>query len=206
MRPRDGPQPQRWRVLDAVASLEEPATIDEIVDELRDRRVESDPLGDLESWDRTHERLHDVDLPALDAAGLLTFDDDRGVVTVPPAVTGGPFATAATTEAPGVTDEPTASRDRTSRNDATATDRTVEGPDAPAAERVPDAGSSANGQSGRDVAWPRRYLAATLFGAGLLLASTSTLVPGGELATTVAGGFVVALFAVLATVHEISTR
>lgn len=79
-------EPHRWRVVRALAAIDTPATIDQVVDELEDEAA-TDALAAIDTWDRTHEQLHDVDLPALDEAGLVDFDGGRGLVTVPPEAT-----------------------------------------------------------------------------------------------------------------------
>lgn len=62
-----------------VAVLEEvdtPATVDEVADQLIDP---GDRL-DIETWGDVHEHLYRVDLPELDAAGVIEFDAERGIV------------------------------------------------------------------------------------------------------------------------------
>lgn len=66
---------RRTGIVLALNRLDTPVTVDQLVDEL----VDEDEPGS--TWEATHERLHEADLPALDRAGLLTFDADRGLVS-----------------------------------------------------------------------------------------------------------------------------
>ncbi|WP_449405210.1 hypothetical protein [Halobellus captivus] len=61
--------------------MDERVTVDQIVDGLRDEpERRPDQPGKARTWEDLHRQLHDEDLPALDQAGLITFDTDRGVV------------------------------------------------------------------------------------------------------------------------------
>lgn len=73
---------RRSRVVRLLQTMETPVTVDRLVDEL-DAERPSRPAspGEPRSWEDLHERLHVEDLPALDRAGLLTFDPERGLVT-----------------------------------------------------------------------------------------------------------------------------
>lgn len=192
-------QPRRWRVLAALGRVESPATVDEIADQLHQRRAPSDPLAGLESWDRVHERLHEVDLPALQMAGLIEYDGERGVVTVP--------RTAET--ATGVPDGAAERVPDGGAGSATASDHTsgpgpgrVTGPSTvtgPGGEASGDAdGSPAHGDR-----WRYRYLLAAAL-AAVLVSGTAMLAPAEPVATTAAAGAVAVLFAALSVVHLLS--
>jgi len=72
---------RRKRIVELLDDLDTPVTVDQLVDEL-DSMPGQRPVGpDETAWERRHEQLHDEDLPALDRAGLLVFDDERGLVT-----------------------------------------------------------------------------------------------------------------------------
>lgn len=201
----DRRQPRRWRILDAVTSVRTPATVDEITDQLHDRRAPSDPLAGLESWDRTHQRLHEVDLPALSAAGLLEFDRDRGIVTVPPEAAESGFGPA--------------NVEATLQRRADDADRAD---DEPATESGAEEGESGLGKEstsgGRTTSeatpattaadglpWHHLYLGATVVSALLLVGSTGWIAPGVDYATTVAAAAAVALFGLLAIGHELAS-
>ncbi len=67
--------------VDVVATLDEletPVTVDEIAD-----RLVSNESCDIETWGDVHERLYHGELPALDEAGVVTFDAEQGTVDVP---------------------------------------------------------------------------------------------------------------------------
>lgn len=204
----DRRKPRRWRVLDAVTSVRTPATVDEVTDEVHDRRAPSDPVAGLESWDRTHQRLHEVDLPALSAAGLIEFDRDRGIVTVPPEAAESGFGPA-NVEAThlrhdGVEpadDEPVtqAAKNATGESGRGTGDKTALG-----AEHSPD-GSAASIDGGA-LPWHHLYLGATVASVLLLVASTGWIVPGVGFPMAVAAGAAVTLFGLLAIGHELSTR
>lgn len=84
---------RRTNVVFLLGRMDIPVTIDELVDELQrhaERQPDSTAMG--ESWEDLHERLHRDDLPALDRAGLLTFDDERGIITHASTPEHGPFA------------------------------------------------------------------------------------------------------------------
>lgn len=72
---------RRRRIVTLVDRIETPATVDQLVDGLDDGAAgwTAGPTPS-QSWEALHERLTDEDLPALDRAGLLTFDADRGIV------------------------------------------------------------------------------------------------------------------------------
>lgn len=73
---------RRKRVVGLLDEMEASVTVDQLVDEL-ERATPRGPgrPAHSASWERCHERLHEEDLPALDRAGLLRFDDERGLVT-----------------------------------------------------------------------------------------------------------------------------
>lgn len=74
---------RRKRIVALLDELDTPVTVDQVVDEL-DATPAQRPVGpDETDWELLHEQLHDEDLPALDRAGLLVFDDERGIVTSP---------------------------------------------------------------------------------------------------------------------------
>lgn len=170
-------QPRRWRVLAALQRIESPATIDEVTDELYENRAPGDPLAGLESWDRTNQRLHDVDLPALDVVGLVEYDEKRGVVTVPRAAD--PNATGATRPSAAVPD---------------AGDSPGSATGSQAATRGGTESTSGWNQ------WRYRYLAATVVSA-LLLLGTAVLVPAESTVSTAAAVTVAGLFAILSLTH-----
>jgi hypothetical protein len=93
---------RRTNVVFLLGRMEVPVTVDELVDELR-RHAERQPGGPAtdESWADLHERLHEEDLPALDRAGLLAFDPERGIVTEARSPENGPFAPDMETETGG---------------------------------------------------------------------------------------------------------
>ncbi len=62
-----------------IEDLETPATVDELVDRL----VDPSDWVNIDLWGDVHERLYRVDLPELDAANIVEFDPDSGVVDVP---------------------------------------------------------------------------------------------------------------------------
>lgn len=70
---------RRTRIVLLLERLDTPVTVDQLVDELQRHREEAE--DGLDEWGNLHERLYDRDLPALDRAGLLTFDENRGVVS-----------------------------------------------------------------------------------------------------------------------------
>jgi hypothetical protein len=70
---------RRKRIVGLLDELDTPVTVDQLVDELQ--AVQGPGGPDTATWERLHERLHDEDLPALDRAGLLVFDDEQGLVT-----------------------------------------------------------------------------------------------------------------------------
>ncbi|QLG60374.1 hypothetical protein [Halorarum salinum] len=73
---------RRKRIVLTLEAIETPVTVDRLADELED--AGPSPVGGIgrdQSWADLHERLHDEDLPALDGAGLIVFDVDRGLVS-----------------------------------------------------------------------------------------------------------------------------
>ncbi|MFB6165570.1 MAG: hypothetical protein ABEJ31_10465, partial [Haloarculaceae archaeon] len=75
---------RRQRIVLHLAEMETPVTIDEVVDVLdADPHVRYDDPGAPGSWDDLHRELYEFDLPALDDAGVITFDADRGLVAQP---------------------------------------------------------------------------------------------------------------------------
>lgn len=70
---------RRKRIVGLLDELDTPVTVDQLVDELQ--AVEGPEGPDTATWEQLHERLHDEDLPTLDRAGLLVFDDEQGLVT-----------------------------------------------------------------------------------------------------------------------------
>ena len=75
---------RRRRIVLHLDGMETPATIDELVDALdEDPRVEFGTPGASGSWEDLHRELYEFDLPALQDAGVITFDADRGLVAQP---------------------------------------------------------------------------------------------------------------------------
>lgn len=73
---------RRKRIVVVLETMETPVTVDQLVDELEaSQRSPASDRGRNWSWEDVHEYLHDEDLPALDRAGLLVFDAERGLVT-----------------------------------------------------------------------------------------------------------------------------
>lgn len=77
---------RRRRIVLLLETMETPLTIDQLVDELGGQpdaspRAGVSASGQPQSWEDLHGFLHDEDLPALDRAGLLVFDADRGLVS-----------------------------------------------------------------------------------------------------------------------------
>lgn len=73
---------RRTRVVTLLGTMETPVTVDRLVDEVEaDRRAGPGTPASPRSWEDLHESLHDEDLPALDSAGLLVYDAERGLVT-----------------------------------------------------------------------------------------------------------------------------
>lgn len=73
---------RRKRIVLTLEAIETPVTVDQLADELED--TGPSPVGGIgrdRSWADLHERLHEEDLPALDGAGLIVFDVDRGLVS-----------------------------------------------------------------------------------------------------------------------------
>jgi hypothetical protein len=70
---------RRKRIVGLLDELDTPVTVDQLVDELQ--AVEGPDGPNTATWEQLHERLHDEDLPTLDRAGLLVFDDEQGLVT-----------------------------------------------------------------------------------------------------------------------------
>lgn len=197
----DRRQPRRWRVLDAVTSVATPATVDEITDQLHARRAPSDPLAGLESWDRTHQRLHEVDLPALSAAGLLEFDRERGIVTVPPeaAESGfGPANVEATHERRGDDGAGTVGTATSSATVAAGDE------DAPAARSDAVAADESAAAVGTALPWHHLYLGATVVSATLIVGSMEAVPTGVGYPSTLAAAIAVALFGGLAIGHQVS--
>ncbi len=64
-------------LLSVLEELTTPVTVDEVVDHLIHPAEAS-----VETWADVHERLHQERLPALDDAGDIDFDSERGTVTV----------------------------------------------------------------------------------------------------------------------------
>ncbi|WP_435346666.1 DUF7344 domain-containing protein [Haloarchaeobius sp. HRN-SO-5] len=72
------------RVLELLDEGETPVTVDQLVDELvADVDRYSVGQGEEAVWEVLHEQLYGEDLPELDRAGLVSFEDDRGLVTRP---------------------------------------------------------------------------------------------------------------------------
>lgn len=177
-------QPRRWRVLAALQRIESPATIDEVTDELHESRAPGDPLAGLESWDRTNQRLHDVDLPALDVVGLVEYDETRGVVTVPRAADPDANGSTHAADGPDVSDSPEPTTVTGSRD-----------------ESLDGAGSrGATGSRSDRNRWRYRYLVATV-GSALLLLGTAMLVPAESTVSTAAAATVAGVFAILSITH-----
>ena len=61
-----------------VDEIETPATLDRVADAVFRRRVRANALS--KSWHDIHEELYHVDLPQLDSADRLEFDEKRGLV------------------------------------------------------------------------------------------------------------------------------
>jgi hypothetical protein len=76
---------RRRRIVSFAESRVRPVTVSEltgaVVDWERERGLDSD-------WAEIHLHLYEVDLPMLDDAGLLRFDQAEGVVTAPPRAAG----------------------------------------------------------------------------------------------------------------------
>lgn len=73
---------RRTRVVTLLETMQTPVTVDRLVDELEaDRRTGPGTPAYPRSWEDLHESLHDEDLPALDSAGLLVYDTERGLVS-----------------------------------------------------------------------------------------------------------------------------
>ena len=65
-------------LVDLVGEIETPATLDRVADAVFRRRVRANALS--KSWHDIHEELYRVDLPQLNSAGRLEFDEKRGLV------------------------------------------------------------------------------------------------------------------------------
>ncbi|WP_255168977.1 DUF7344 domain-containing protein [Natrononativus amylolyticus] len=70
-------------IVAALERLDVPATVDQLVDVLV--APSSEPAGRLERWGDVHEELHVVDLPVLDAIGIVDYDSESGLVALPAA-------------------------------------------------------------------------------------------------------------------------
>ena len=70
-------------IVDTLKRMQTPATVDELTDRLLDRRDGVDRSTRLDAWATVHERLHERDLPELDASGVIEFDASKGLVGFP---------------------------------------------------------------------------------------------------------------------------
>jgi len=68
----------RDELVELVDEIETPATLDRVADVVFRRRVRANALS--KSWYDIHGELYCVDLPHLDSAGQLEFDEERGLV------------------------------------------------------------------------------------------------------------------------------
>ena len=79
--PSDGPAQftvDHDELIELVDDIETPATLDRVADLVFRRRVKANALS--KSWYDIHENLYRVDLPQLDSADRLEFDEERGLV------------------------------------------------------------------------------------------------------------------------------
>ena len=79
--PLDGPAQftvDHDELIELVDDIETPATLDRVADVVFRRRVRANAIS--KSWYDIHEKLYRVDLPHLDSAGQLEFDEERGLV------------------------------------------------------------------------------------------------------------------------------